>query len=113
MFVAKVHGDAMAPAVPPNSYCVFRPPVDGEDLAGQITFVRHAKIDDPHTGGDWTVRRYTTQTPSTGDEWKHTRVTLQAESHDAPPIAVDSESPGDVMCLGVFVGAIIGSKEGK
>jgi len=106
MFVARVLGDAMEPAVKAGSYCLFRKA--GDVLpAGEIMLVRHPKINDPHSGGDWTVRKATfTGAVAETDSWKHGQIKLEAEALTESTIIIDLADSSDIKVFGEFVDVI-------
>jgi ATP-dependent helicase YprA (DUF1998 family)/SOS-response transcriptional repressor LexA len=57
MFVAQVVGHSMEPRIPDGAYCLFRSPVVGS-RTGRILLVQHRDIDDPETGGSYTVKKF-------------------------------------------------------
>ncbi len=103
MFVARVSGANLEPDVPANSYCLFRPKDDQEEVAGQIALMRHAGVMDPLTGGDWTVRRVSFEEHTADDEeWGHTRMKLSAVAEESPPYIVSIDDSDEVECLGIL-----------
>jgi len=106
MFVAKVHGSAMDPAIPSDSYCLFRTPVD-EAISGKIVFVKHSAVHDPHTSGNWTVRRFEKVEAEQDDEnWTHDRIELQPDNFEYPTMTLELKTESDLEILGEFVCAI-------
>jgi len=106
MFVARVSGDAMEPLIPTGSYCLFRRAPESLPN-GEVLLVSHAKINDPHNGGDWTVRKATfTGAVGETDEWKHGQIKLQAEAVAESPIVIDLVDSSNIRLLGEFVEAI-------
>jgi len=57
MFVAQVVGRSMEPRIPDGAYCIFRGPVAGS-RSGRIVLAQHRDIDDPETGGSYTVKEF-------------------------------------------------------
>lgn len=57
MFVAQVVGRSMEPRIPDGAWCLFAAPVTGA-RSGRVLLVQHREIDDPETGGNYTVKRY-------------------------------------------------------
>ena len=57
MFVAQVVGRSMELRIPDGAWCLFRSPVVGT-RQGRIVLVQHRSIQDPETGGSYTVKRY-------------------------------------------------------
>jgi type III restriction enzyme len=103
MFVARVFGDAMQPSIPAGSYCLFRP-AGPTPPQNEIVLVRHAKIKDPQSGGDWAVRKatFTGAAADTG-EWKHGQIKLDAANADVPSMKIDLVNESDVTIVGVFI----------
>ena len=100
MFVAKAHGDAMAPEIPAGSYCLFRLSGDHGHF-GKILFVRHSGVNDPHTGGNWTVKRAEKGEQVEGtEEWSQDCVVLSPKNKEYPPITLGVKSIDDLRVLG-------------
>lgn len=56
-FVGRAVGRSMEPTIPDSSLCLLRQHVGGS-RDGRILLVQHRSIDDPETGGSYTVKRY-------------------------------------------------------
>jgi type I restriction enzyme R subunit len=86
MFVAQVVGRSMEPGIPDGAWCLFRSPVEGT-RQGRVVLVQHRDIDDPETGGSYTVKRYESRKESDGaGSWRHSEIRLLPENPDFPPI---------------------------
>lgn len=106
MFVARILGDAMAPALQAGNYCLFQKAGDALP-EGEIMLVRHPKIEDPHSGGDWTVRKATfTGAAAETDAWKHGQIKLEAEALAEPIITIDLLDSSGFKVIGQFVQVI-------
>jgi type I restriction enzyme, R subunit len=57
LFVAQVVGESMNRRIPNGAYCVWRTPVEGS-RTGRVVLVESRHIDDPETGGSYTVKLY-------------------------------------------------------
>lgn len=89
MFVAQVVGRSMAPRIPDGAWCLFRAPVTGT-RRGRIVLVQHHSIDDPETGGSYTVKRYDSDKEADGDGgWRHRAIRLLPENPDFQPIVLE------------------------
>ena len=65
------------------AYCVFRTPVEGS-RDGRVVLAQHQEIDDPETGGHYTVKMYrSTKAQGPEGDWLHTEIRLEPDS-DAP-----------------------------
>jgi type I restriction enzyme R subunit len=93
MFVAKVTGKSMEPAIPDGSYCLFASPVEGS-RQGRTVLVQLRDARDPETGERYTVKRYKSEKATVGDSWRHTKVTLAPINPEFMPIVLDG-SDGD------------------
>lgn len=86
MFVAQVVGRSMEPRIPDGGWCLFQNPVEG-GRRGRVVLVEHRDIDDPETGGSYTVKRYESDKESDGSgSWRHTEIRLLPENPDFAPI---------------------------
>lgn len=106
MFLARVSGNAMAPVISGGSYCLFRRPT-GSLPNGEVLLVSHPKINDPHSGGNSTIRKaiFTGAVGET-DDWKHGQIKLEAESLGEPTITIDLVESSEVKVFGEFVQVI-------
>ncbi|MCP4200951.1 MAG: DEAD/DEAH box helicase family protein [bacterium] len=103
MFVAKVLGDSMEPEVPNGSYCLFREPGAGT-RQGKRLLVWHSGIDDPHTGGQYTLKVYSSEKTADAETgWQHTRITLKPLNAEYPPIVLTPKEEQDVRVIAEFV----------
>jgi DUF2075 family protein/SOS-response transcriptional repressor LexA len=81
LFVAQVIGESMNKCIPNGSWCLFRANPTGT-RNGKIVVVQHRSIDDPETGGSYTIKRYVSEKVMEPDgSWRHSRVTLRPESN--------------------------------
>jgi type III restriction enzyme len=103
MFVAKVLGDSMEPEIPNGSYCLFRAPRAGS-RQGRKLLVWHSGISDPHTGGQYTLKVYTSEKAAEEEgDWRHTRIILKPLNPAHAPIVLTPESENDVRVMAEFV----------
>lgn len=80
LFVAQVVGESMNRRIPNGSWCLFRANPSGT-REGKVVVVQHRSIADPETGGQYTVKLYTSKKVPTDDEnWRHDRITLWPDS---------------------------------
>jgi phage repressor protein C with HTH and peptisase S24 domain len=107
MFVAQVVGKSMEPRIPDGSYCVFRAPVQGS-RQGKIVLVQHHGLQDPETGGRYTVKRYDSEKITDGaGGWRHARVTLSPLNPEYEPIVLTPESEEHVQIVAEWL-AVLG-----
>lgn len=80
LFVAQVIGESMNRRIPNGSWCLFRGSPTGT-REGKIVVVQHRSISDPETGGQYTIKLYSSEKVVTDDgEWRHQRITLKPSS---------------------------------
>jgi hypothetical protein len=91
-FVAQVVGESMNRRIPNGAWALFRANPQGT-RQGKVVVVQHRSIDDPETGGRYTVKVYSSEKVGTADGgWEHQRITLSPDS-DRPeyqPIVIDA-----------------------
>jgi len=108
-FVARVVGDSMNKRIPNGSWCLFSlNPVGTRQ--GKIVLVQHRSINDPDTGGQFTVKTYQSEKVVDKDgEWRHSRITLNPSSTDVTykPIVIDAENGNEVTVIAELV-AVLG-----
>ncbi len=104
MFVAQVHGDALSPLVRPGAFCVFQAwEKDRRYREGKLLLVRHSGIADPHTGGQYTVRKWQGSAPEPG---AFPKVTLRAIAPGVAPIVLEPRSESEIEVLAEWVKAL-------
>ena len=97
LFVAQVVGESMNRRIPNGAWCLFRANPAGT-RQGKVVVVQHRSIDDPDTGGLYTVKVYTSaKVPSEDGGWQHEQITLSPDSDDASyqPIVIRREGGDD------------------
>jgi type I restriction enzyme R subunit len=90
MFVARVEGRSMEPAIPDGAWCLFSAPVEGT-RQGKTVLVQLRDAIDPETGERYTVKRYESEKVTAGDSWRHTRITLKPLNPKFPPIVLSPD----------------------
>lgn len=106
MFVAQVVGKSMEPMIPDGSWCLFRWPVLGT-RQDRVVLVQHHDIQDPETGGAYTIKRYRSEKAKSGDgTWLHTRITLHPENPAFQPITLTPDDEGEVKVIAEFLEAL-------
>ena len=112
MFVARITGRSMEPAVPDGAYGLFRAPVEGT-RQGKTVLVRLRGDADPETGARYTVKRYRSEKVEESGSWVHARVTLQPINPEFEPIVLtgrDEEEVAVVAELMDVVAVAVGSE---
>ena len=74
MFVARVVGRSMEPVIPDGSLCVFCHNVVGT-RQGKLLLIQHMGASD--SGGEFTVKRYTSSKTAGEEGWRHERIRLE------------------------------------
>lgn len=106
MFVAQVVGHSMEPLVPDGSYCLFRP-VPAGSRQGRKLLVWHAGVTDQETGGEYTLKIYSSEKVMAEDVgWQHERIVLKPLNPEYQPMVLEPESEGDVAVIAEFVQVI-------
>lgn len=108
MFVAMVAGHSMEPLVPSGSYCLFRP-VPAGSRQNRKLLVRHAGVSDEETGGEYTLKVYSSEKIAAEEGeggWQHSKITLSPLNPDYEPIVLHPESEGEVVAVAEFVKVI-------
>lgn len=94
LFVAQVLGESMNRRIPNGAWCLFRANPTGT-REGKVVVVQHRSIDDPETGGRYTIKVYSSEKiPAEDGGWHHRRITLRPDS-DRPgfePIVIEAGS---------------------
>jgi DUF2075 family protein len=80
LFVAQVLGESMNRRIPNGAWCLFRANPTGT-RQGKVVVVQHRSIEDPDTGGRYTVKLYASEkVPAEDGGWRHERITLHPDS---------------------------------
>ena len=104
MFVAKVVGKSMEPAIPDGSYCLFSAPVGGGARGGRTVLVQLRDSPDPETGERYTVKRYTSEKVTSDDgTWRHFRITLKPNNPEFEPIVLTSDDEESVQVVAEMI----------
>lgn len=91
LFVAQVVGESMNRRIPNGAWCLFRANPAGT-REGKVVVVQHRSIADPETGGQYTIKVYSSdKVPSDDGGWRHGRVTLRPDSDHSgfEPITIE------------------------
>jgi hypothetical protein len=93
----------MEPEIPNGAYCLFRQPRAGSRQERKL-LVWHSGVSDPHTGGQYTLKVYTSEKAPAGDEgWQHTRIVLKPLNPAHQPIVLTPADEGEVRVIAEFV----------
>lgn len=108
LFVAQVVGESMNKRIPNGAWCLFKlNPVGTRQ--GKIVLVQHRSIDDPDTGGHYTVKVYESEKISSDSgEWQHSRIILRPDSTDTSyePIVFDDTDAAELVVVAEFVAVL-------
>jgi hypothetical protein len=105
MFVTRVVGESMYPTIKNGSYCVFRWPVEGS-RQGRVLLVQRRNMEDPETGGSYTVKRYRSSKSVNEAEWRHESIQLVPDNPDRarfPVLGFVPEDAADLRVIAEFV----------
>jgi hypothetical protein len=109
LFVAKVVGESMNKRVPNGAWCLFSSRPVGT-RQGKIVLVNQRSIDDPETGGHFTIKKYESEKVAAEDGgWRHQRITLKPESTDSSfrPIVLEDNNAAELVVIAELV-AVLG-----
>ena len=103
MFVAKVNGKSMEPRIPEGSYCIFQANVVGS-RNNKIVLVQHNSISDIDTGGQYSIKKYTSKKKESPDEtWEHEEINLLPLNPSYKPIVIPNLEEGEFMVVAEFI----------
>jgi hypothetical protein len=93
--------------IPNGSCCLFRETSDGS-RDGKVVIVQSRDIQDPDTGGQYTVKIYRSEKTETEDSWSHRIIRLEPDSMDFnfKPLTLEPDTVNDLRVIGEFVGII-------
>jgi DUF2075 family protein len=113
MFIARVVGESMNRRIPNGGWCLFRANPGGS-RQGKVVVVQHRSIDDPETGGRYTVKVYSSEKVADEDgSWRHERITLRPDS-DRPDyglIVIDRRDGDDSFAVVAELLAVLGAND--
>ena len=98
MFVARVVGKSMEPAIRDGAWCLFRAPVEGT-RQGKIVLVQLRDATDPETGQRYTVKRYKSEKAKKSDSWRHEKITLEPVNPDFAPMLLTGADEGEFQVI--------------
>lgn len=102
MFVARVVGRSMEPAIADGSYCLFAAPVTGS-RQGRTVLVQLRDATDPETGHRYTVKGYESEMARAGDSWRHTKVTLKPANPAYAPIVLEDVAEDAIQVVAELI----------
>jgi type I restriction enzyme, R subunit len=105
MFIARVVGKSMEPAIPDGAYCLFRAPVEGT-RQNKAVLVQLRDASDPETGQRYTVKRYERQKAQPGDNRRTATITLRPINPDFDPIVLSAVDEGKVQVVAEIIEVI-------
>jgi SOS-response transcriptional repressor LexA len=105
MFVACVVGRSMEPLIPDGSLCIFRHSVVGS-RQGKLLLIQ--QLGASESGGEFTVKRYTSRKAATEEGWRHEGIRLEPinpefEAWDLNPSDLED---GPYRVRGEFIGVL-------
>jgi uncharacterized protein len=106
-FVTRVVGESMNKRIPNGAWCLFRANPGGS-RNNKIVIAQHRNIQDPDTGGSFTIKRYTSEKAIDGDTWSHQKIVLHPDSNvdSYEPIELDDETFVDLRIIGEFIAVL-------
>lgn len=105
LFVAQVVGESMNKRIPNGSWCLWRLNPAGS-RQGKVVLAMHRDIDDPETGGQFTVKVYESEKEELGGgDWQHLRIVLRPASTDTgfQPIVLEGVLDGELAVVAELV----------
>lgn len=109
LFIAQVIGESMNRRIPNGSWCLFQANPKGT-RQGKVVVAQHRSVDDPDTGGAYTVKLYNSKKAHAPDgSWRHTMVTLTPQSNDPvfKPIVLTGKDAEAVQIVAELMAVLI------
>lgn len=102
-FIARVVGHSMEPTIPNGSWCLFHRHVAGSRY-NRILIVQHHAMEDPETGGRYTIKRYA-RPPQVADGQRglQGRVVLKPDNPDFAELAFDADEAEHLLVIAELV----------
>lgn len=101
LFVAQVVGESMSRRIPNGSWCLFRAKPGGT-RQGKVVIAQHRSINDPETGGKYTIKAYSSEKKINPDgSWQHERIVLHPDSLQPgyEPIVISRDAADDEFMI--------------
>ena len=108
MFVTRVFGRSMEPAITDGAFCVFQHPVVGS-RQGRVVLVQKRDFSDPETGGNYTVKRYHSTKTHDDTGWQHELIELIPDNPDRqtfPVLRFTRTDDADLQVIAEFIGML-------
>lgn len=110
LFVTQVVGESMNRRIPNGAWCLFKLNPGGT-RQGKIVIVQHRDIQDPDTGGQYTVKLYESEKVGDdgGEPWVHRRIHLRPATNypGYEALVFEAESAGELKVIAELV-AVLG-----
>jgi len=106
-FVTRVVGESMNRRIPNGAWCLFKANPGGS-RNGKIVIVQHRDIQDPDTGGSFTIKRYHSEKVIDGDLWHHKKIVLYPDSNISSykPIEIEKEGLSELRVIGELIAVL-------
>lgn len=107
-FVARVVGESMNKRIPDGSWCLFKLNPSGT-RQGKALLVQHRSINDPDTGGHYTIKIYESEKEVDDDGgWKHRTIILKPDSTESryEPIVFENIEDGELVVVAELVAVL-------
>lgn len=103
-FACQITGESMNKIIPNNSVVLFKK-YSGGSRNGEICLVQSTDIQDPDTGGEFTVKEYESKKAYDIDGWEHSEIILKPRSYDKSykNIVLKSDEITDFKVVGIYV----------
>jgi hypothetical protein len=107
LFLAQVVGASMNRRIPNGSWCLFREPSAGS-RDGKVVIVQSRDIQDPDTGGQYTVKIYRSTKVEHEGSWVHQSIQLVPDSLDSSfrTLTLQAEAAMKLEVVGEFVAIV-------
>lgn len=110
LFVTQVVGESMNRRIPNGAWCLFKLNPGGS-RQGKIVLVQHRDIQDPDTGGQYTVKLYESEKAEgqNDESWQHSRILLKPVTSfpEYETMVFDAESATGLKVIAELV-AVLG-----
>ncbi len=103
MFIAKVVGKSMEPAIPDGSWCLFRFERGGS-RNGLVVLAESRLVADPETNHSFTIKRYRSEKIDLGSgQWRHKKIILSPDNKAFKDIVLENVTGDDFRVMAEFV----------
>lgn len=106
IFAAQVEGESMEPTIKDGDWCLFKAPPAAGSRNGRTVLAQHHSIEDPETGGSYTVKIYRSEKVVTSEDgFVHTAIWLEPRNKSGAykAIEIDADTAAELRIVADYL----------